>query len=64
LTENGIKVTQIVENFPGKKIRELKLSYFKVKDSFFDDEEELEQAKKRRLKELREKIRKRVYELY
>jgi hypothetical protein len=42
----------------------MKLMSFKVRDAFFDEDEDFEQGRKRRFRELQKKIKKRIKELY
>ena len=56
--DKQVKVTQIIDEFPGRKIQEFKLSYFKIRDEvleksqIFPNEEEDDEDKK--LKKLRD----------
>ena len=42
----------------------MKLMQFKVRDAFFDEDEDFEQGRKRRFRELQLKIKKRIKELF
>ena len=65
IQDNMVKITQIVDDFPVQRIRELHLKDFKIKDSFFEEEDQnTEEAKLKKFQMLKEKIKKRIYELY
>jgi hypothetical protein len=42
----------------------MKLMQFKIRDAFFEDDEDLKQGRRRRFKELQLRIKKRIKELY
>ncbi|CDW78036.1 UNKNOWN [Stylonychia lemnae] len=59
-----IKLNNLLENFPVSRTRELKLNAFRIREAFFDDDEDLKAGRKRRFKELQIRIKKRIRELY
>ena len=57
IQDNMVKITQIVDDFPVQRIRELHLKDFKIKDSFFFFyDQNTEEAKLKKFQMLKEKI--------
>ena len=56
----SLRLISIREDFPSQRTKEIELKTFKIRDAFFDDDEDLEAGRKRRLKELRLRIKKRI----
>ncbi len=40
--DHNVKVVSMISNFPEQKTRQMKLMQFKVRDAFFDDDEDFE----------------------
>ena len=59
-----MKVAPLIDNFSQTKTQELKLKAFRVRDTFFEEDEDLKTARRRRFKELQVRIRSRLKELY
>ena len=51
-------------NFQDNKTQELKLKAFRVRDAFFEEDEDLKAGRDRRFRELHVRIKKRIKELY
>ena len=64
IDHSAMKIINLIVDFPVQKTRQMKLMQFKVRDAFFDEDEDFEQGRKRRFKELQLKIRKRIKELF
>eukprot|EP00347_Sterkiella_histriomuscorum_P008976 403343006 len=60
----SLRVIPLIENFPQTKTKEIKLCNFKIREAFFDDDEDFKTGRKRRFRELQLRIKKRIQELF
>lgn len=60
----SIKLTNLLDDFPSSRTKQIKLNTFRIRESFFDDDEDFKAGKKRRYRELQLRIKKRIIELY
>ena len=55
-----MRVEPLIDNFSQTKTQELKLKAFRVRDTFFEEDEDFKTARRRRFKELQVRIRNRL----